>query len=77
MAEEFYVFSEEYDTSTGPFKTFDLAAEEIDEDDRFSCVFTVEDGVITEVHFYCPDAEGEEFQRDDSPYEGMNVEDVG
>ena len=77
MAEEFYVFSEEYDTTTGPFATFDLAAEEIDEDDQFSCIFTVIDGRIDEVHFYCADAEGEEFQREDSPYEGMKIEQVG
>lgn len=79
MAVEFYVFSEEYDTKSEAFAKFEDAVDSIDEDDRFSCIFTVEDGVITDCHDHVVGAdEGEEFQRNsDSPYLGMNIEEVG
>ena len=79
MATEFYVFSEEDDTSYGPFKTFDLATEEVDDDDHYAMIFTVVDGVIDDCHEHIVDADdGEEFERNsDCPYLGMNIDEVG
>lgn len=75
---QFYTFSEDTDTSSGPFDSFNLAAETIDGDDPFSMVFVVDNGTIEDVYIHVPEApEGEKFEQIDSPYEGLDIEDVG
>lgn len=75
MPDTFYHHSEEYDTVSGPFTTLTEAAEH-DTPDVFTTILVVdENGKIVDAYSYDPDENI--WDVTDSPYEGMNVEDVG
>lgn len=74
MAREYYHFSEEDDTSYGPYPTFDEAVAHVEEDDIYSSIFVVEDDDIVEVHTY---DDGTFDEDSDSPYLGMSIDAVG
>jgi hypothetical protein len=75
MTKKFYKFSEDEDTVYGAHLSFNEAAAEIDpEDDYSSVLVTDENDIIIEVHRYSAGA----FDNDtDSPYMGMDIDEVG